>query len=241
MAMKRDLLNINQSGSEFPLILGRDVSGVIIECFLDVCFFPSQVWAAIPPWKHGSLTEIVVLSANVPTFLSHTEVAAAPYMSATAWSATAWSALVNTGGLNKDNCAKKRTLIMGVSFLISDAKGLGWGAHVTVTCSQNAERLVRGLEEDHVVDYTAGPVEVPLRARENFDLVLDNVGADTESWALGLLKPWCGTKHVTLVMPFLRNTDLLDIADGMLHTGVSINLRRGGCVCEDMVCLGGAP
>lgn len=41
-----------------------------------------------------------------------------------------------------------------------------WGAHVTVTCSQNAKRLVRGLEEYHVVDYTAGPVEVPLRARE---------------------------------------------------------------------------
>lgn len=41
-----------------------------------------------------------------------------------------------------------------------------WGAHVTVTCSQNAERLVRGLGVDHVVDYTAGPVEVPLRALE---------------------------------------------------------------------------
>uniref|UniRef100_A0A8C7VEA6 Uncharacterized protein n=1 Tax=Oncorhynchus mykiss TaxID=8022 RepID=A0A8C7VEA6_ONCMY len=73
-------------------------------CCLDVqCFFPSQVWAAIPPWKHGSLAEIVVLSANVPKFLSHTEVAAAPYVSV-----RAWSALVNSGGLNKDNCAKKQ-------------------------------------------------------------------------------------------------------------------------------------
>lgn len=41
-----------------------------------------------------------------------------------------------------------------------------WGAHVTVTCSQNAERLVRGLGADHVVDYTAGPVEVPLATLE---------------------------------------------------------------------------
>lgn len=31
-----------------------------------------------------------------------------------------------------------------------------WGAHVTVTCSQNAEGLVRGLGADEVVDYTAG-------------------------------------------------------------------------------------
>ncbi len=39
MAMKRDPLNMNQSGSEFPLILGRDVSGEIMECGLDVNYF----------------------------------------------------------------------------------------------------------------------------------------------------------------------------------------------------------
>jgi len=39
-----------------------------------------------------------------------------------------------------------------------------WGAHVTVTCSQNAELFVRGLGADHVVDYTAGPVEERLGA-----------------------------------------------------------------------------
>lgn len=39
LAMKRDPLNINKSGSEFPLILGRDVSGVIMECGLDVGYF----------------------------------------------------------------------------------------------------------------------------------------------------------------------------------------------------------
>lgn len=37
--MKRDPLNIKQSGNEFPLILGRDVSGVIMECGLDVKYF----------------------------------------------------------------------------------------------------------------------------------------------------------------------------------------------------------
>lgn len=39
LSMKRDPLNIKQSGSEFPLILGRDVSGVIMECGLDVKYF----------------------------------------------------------------------------------------------------------------------------------------------------------------------------------------------------------
>ncbi|XP_075963108.1 NAD(P)H oxidoreductase RTN4IP1, mitochondrial isoform X1 [Anarhichas minor] len=226
MSMKRDPLNIKQSGSEFPLILGRDVSGVIMECGLDVKHFRErdEVWAAIPPWKQGSLAEFVVLSANEvshkPKSLSHVEAAAIPYVAT-----TAWSALVNTGGLSKDNCAKKRILILGGSggvgtFAIQMLKA--WGAHVTVTCSQNAERFVRGLGADHVVDYTAGPVEEPLRALEKFDLILDNVGGDTELWALNLLKPWCGAKFVTLVTPFLQNTDRMGIADGMMKTAATV-------------------
>ncbi|XP_056151914.1 reticulon-4-interacting protein 1 homolog, mitochondrial [Lampris incognitus] len=226
LSMKRDPLSVMQTGSEFPLVLGRDVSGVIMECGLDVKYFTAgdEVWAAIPPWKQGSLAEFVVLSANEvshkPKSLSHTEAAAIPYVAA-----TAWSALVNTGGLSKENCAKKRILILGGSggvgtFAIQMLKA--WGAHVTVTCSHKAEQLVRGLGADHVVDYTAGPVEVPLSALKKFDLILDNVGGDTERWALGLLKPWSGAKYVTLVTPFLQNTDMLGIADGMLQTGATM-------------------
>ncbi|XP_042244675.1 reticulon-4-interacting protein 1 homolog, mitochondrial isoform X2 [Thunnus albacares] len=229
LSMKRDPLNIKQSGSEFPLILGRDVSGVIMECGLDVKYFRErdEVWAAIPPWKQGSLAEFVVLSANEvshkPKSLSHTEAAAIPYVAT-----TAWSALVNTGGLTKDNCTKKRILILGGSggvgtFAIQMLKA--WGAHVTVTCSQNAERFVKGLGADHVVDYTAGPVDEPLSALEKFDLILDNVGGDTERWALNLLKPWCGAKYVTLVTPFLQNTDTLGIADGMLQTAATMTTK----------------
>ncbi|XP_069017001.1 reticulon-4-interacting protein 1 homolog, mitochondrial isoform X1 [Embiotoca jacksoni] len=226
LSMKRDPLSIKQSGSEFPLILGRDVSGIIMECGLDVKYFREgdEVWAAIPPWKQGSLAEFVVVSGNEvshkPKSLSHTEAAAIPYVAT-----TAWSALVNTGGLSKDNCANKRILILGGSggvgtFAIQLLKA--WGAHVTVTCSQNAERFVRGLGVDHVVNYTAGPVEEPLSALEKFNLILDNVGGDTERWALNLLKPWSGAKYVTLVTPFLRNTDMLGIADGMMQTAATV-------------------
>ncbi|XP_041828831.1 reticulon-4-interacting protein 1 homolog, mitochondrial [Melanotaenia boesemani] len=226
LAVKRDPLNFRQAGMEFPLILGRDVSGVIMECGLDVKYFRErdEVWAAIPPWKQGSLAEFVVLSANEishkPKSLSHIEAASIPYVAT-----TAWSALVNTGGLNKENSANKRILILGGSggvgtFAIQMLKA--WGAHVTVTCSQNAERFVRELGADHVVDYTAGPVEEPLSKLEKFDLILDNVGGDTERWALGLLKPWSGAKYVTLVTPFLQNTDRLGIADGMMQTAATV-------------------
>ncbi|XP_066527466.1 reticulon-4-interacting protein 1 homolog, mitochondrial [Hoplias malabaricus] len=226
MAMKRDPLHINQAGSEFPLILGREVSGEIMECGLDVPYFKpgDEVWAAISPWKQGSLAEFVVVSGNEvshkPKSLSHLDAASLPYVAV-----TAWSAIVNTGGLNKNNSAKKRVLIIGGSggvgtFAIQMLKS--WGAHVTATCSQNAECLVRDLGADDVVDYTSGPVETKLKTLEKFDLILDNIGGDTERWAVGLLKPWCGSKYVTLVTPFLRNTDQLGLADGMMQTAVTI-------------------
>lgn len=226
LAVKRDPLHLNQSGSEFPLVLGRDVSGVIVECGLDVKYFREgdEVWAAVPPWKQGTLAEFVVVSGNEVSFkprsLSHTEAAALPYTAM-----TAWSALVNTGGLTKENGGGKRVLILGGSggvgtFAIQMLKA--WGAHVTVTCARDAESLVRSLGADQVVDYTAGPAETSLASLEKFDLILDNVGGDTERWALGLLKPWCGAKYVTLVTPFLQNTDLLGIADGMLQTAATM-------------------
>lgn len=43
-----------------------------------------------------------------------------------------------------------------------------WGAHVTVTCSQNAEGLVRGLGADEVVDYTAGDAAEQLEMMEKY-------------------------------------------------------------------------
>ncbi|CAF93907.1 unnamed protein product, partial [Tetraodon nigroviridis] len=183
-SMQRDPLNITQSGSEFPLVLGRDVS-------------------------------------HKPKSMSHTEAAAIPYVAT-----TVWSALVNTGGLTKENCGTKRILILGGSggvgtFAIQFLKA--WGAHVTVTCSHNAQHLVRALGADCVVDYTAGPVKELLEALGwKFDLILDNVGGETECWAPSLLQPWRGSKYITLVTPFLQNTDMLGIADGMVKTAASL-------------------
>ena len=52
LAMKRDPLNLKQTGNEFPLILGRDVSGVIMECGLDVAYFKAgdEVTTCTPEW-----------------------------------------------------------------------------------------------------------------------------------------------------------------------------------------------
>uniref|UniRef100_A0A2I3HQI9 Reticulon 4 interacting protein 1 n=1 Tax=Nomascus leucogenys TaxID=61853 RepID=A0A2I3HQI9_NOMLE len=107
--MKRDPLHVKIKGEEFPLTLGRDVSGVVMECGLDVKYFKpgDEVWAAVPPWKQGTLSEFVVVSGNEvshkPKSLTHTQAASLPYVAL-----TAWSAINKVGGLNDKNCTGKR-------------------------------------------------------------------------------------------------------------------------------------
>ncbi|TNN49285.1 Reticulon-4-interacting protein 1, mitochondrial [Liparis tanakae] len=168
LKFRRDPLSVmHHDDSEFPLILGRDVSGVVEDC-------GSEVWATVPPWKQGSLAEFVTL--------------------------TEYELLK------------------------------AWGAHVTVTCSANAEGLVRGLGADEVVDYTARDSLEQLEMMEKyvlmpFDVILDNVGGETEQWAMGLLKPWSGAKYVTLVTPLLLNTDSLGLMDGILQAGCALHSK----------------
>ncbi|KAM6906568.1 reticulon-4-interacting protein 1 homolog, mitochondrial-like [Lycodopsis pacificus] len=229
LKLRRDPMSVMDSDSEFPLILGRDVSGVVVDCGSEVTHVVpgDEVWAAVPPWKQGSLAEFVTLTeyevSHKPKLLNHTEAASIPYVAN-----TALSALVNAGGLCRDSSSNKRVLITGGSggvgtFSIQLLKA--WGAHVTVTCSQNAEGLVRGLGADEVVDYTAGDSLEQLEMMERFDVILDNVGGETEQWAMGLLKPWSGAKYVTLVTPLLLNTDSLGLLDGMFQAGFSLQCK----------------
>uniref|UniRef100_H3D437 NAD(P)H oxidoreductase RTN4IP1, mitochondrial n=1 Tax=Tetraodon nigroviridis TaxID=99883 RepID=H3D437_TETNG len=225
--LRRDPLSVVNGDSEFPLILGRDVSGVVVDCGSEVTHFVpgDEVWAAVPPWKQGSLAEFVTLTefevSHKPRSISHAEAASIPYVAS-----TALSALVNAGGLCKERADEKRVLIIGGSggigtFSVQLLKA--WGAHVTVTCSQNAEGLVRGLGADQVVNYSAGDVAEQLESMERFDVILDGVGRETEQWALGLLKPWSGAKYVTLVTPLLQDTDSRGWLSGMFQAGFSLH------------------
>ncbi|XP_057595893.1 reticulon-4-interacting protein 1, mitochondrial isoform X4 [Hippopotamus amphibius kiboko] len=204
--MKRDPLHIKIKGEEFPLTLGRDVSGVVMECGLDVRYF-----------KPGD--EV----SHKPKSLTHAQAASLPYVAL-----TAWSAINKVGGLNDTNCAGKRVLILGASggvgtFAIQVMKA--WDAHVTAVCSQDASELVKKLGADDVIDYKSGNMEEQLKSVKPFDFILDNVGGSTETWALHFLKKWSGATYVTLVTPFLLNMDRLGIADGMLQTGVTVGSK----------------
>ncbi|KAJ7341806.1 hypothetical protein JRQ81_007074 [Phrynocephalus forsythii] len=233
--MKRDPIRIKTAGSEFPMTLGRDVSGVVMECGLSVKYFRpgDEVWAAISPWKQGTLAEFVVASVNEvsrkPRNLSHIQAASMPYVGL-----TAWSALKDVGGLNQDNCSNKRVLIIGASggvgtFAIQLLKA--WGAHVTAICSQDASALVERLGADAVIDYKSGSMKEQLQKLPKFDFILDSIGGSTEGWAPGLLNKWSGAKYITLVTPFLVNIDRLGVADGMIRNAMTFGAKSLKYLC----------
>ncbi|XP_048106481.1 reticulon-4-interacting protein 1 homolog, mitochondrial-like [Alosa alosa] len=167
------------------------------------------------PWEKNKMVSLK------PKALSHVEAASIPYVAA-----TAWSALVTTGGLHSENCSKKRILVHGASggigtFSIQLLKA--WGGHVTATCFKDGLGLVKELGADDVIDCSTTDAASQLRTRQKFDLILDNVGGETDSWAMDLLKPWAGSKFVTLVSPLLRNTDSLGLVDGVLQSGMTLH------------------
>ncbi|KAL8595333.1 hypothetical protein ACOMHN_020086 [Nucella lapillus] len=212
------------TGSEFPLILGRDFSGTVIEA-------GQSVWGALNGFRQGSHAQFAVASeseiSKKPVSLSHVESASIPYVAA-----TAWTALCTVGELKEKNVAGKRILIQGGSggmgtFSIQLLKA--WGAEVSATCGTDAVDFVRSLGADHVVDYKTCDVRAELAKLPPFDFVLDAVGGTTADDSFQLLKKWTNAKLVTIVTPLLTNMDSKGLVPGLAESTFSLgtNVFKG--------------
>ncbi len=161
-------------GSAFPMTLGFDASGVVVEVGADVTdFAPGDVvFARSDVGAGGCYAEYAVLNtrtvARKPNELSHAEVAAMPLAAL-----TALNGLRDPGHLK----AGQRVLIIGASggvgtYAVQIARNMG--AHVTAVCSTANLAFARELGAEHVIDYTHEPV---LVAGANYDVIYDTVGA----------------------------------------------------------------
>lgn len=207
---------------EFPLTLGRDFSGVVIETGRGVSHVKQgdEVWGALWPQKQGTHAEYcIVPGSNVckkPPILPHVEAASIPYSGL-----TAWGALSITGELNERNAAGKRVLVLGGS------GGVGtiavqmlklWGAEVVTTCSTDAMPMMISLGANHVIDYTNMDVHRELGSIGRFDLILNNIPTQKMEEMLPHLKPWVNSKYVTVVSPLLRNFDTYGLPFGLISS-----------------------
>ena len=170
-----------------PMILGWDVSGVVVETAPGANRFKTgdEVFGMINiPGRGKAYAEFVAAPeshlALKPKNISHEEAAAAGLAAM-----TAWQALVHQAKLKKGEKILIHAASGGVGhFAVQFAKHLG--AQVTGTSSAANKQFVLSLGADKHIDYQETRVEDSV---SDMDVVLDAIGGDNIPRSLKTLKP----------------------------------------------------
>ncbi|MGC8802401.1 MAG: NADP-dependent oxidoreductase [Bacteroidales bacterium] len=160
--------------AEQPLILGWDISGIVVDTGAQVTDFKKgdEVFGMINFPGHGkAYAEYVACKARhlakKPPLISHPE-AAASCLAAL----TAWQALTSIAKIKKNDRLLVHAAAGGVGhFAIQIARQLG--AYVIGTCSTANIDFVRSLGAQQVIDYQSVAFEKELH---DLDIVLDAIG-----------------------------------------------------------------
>jgi NADPH:quinone reductase-like Zn-dependent oxidoreductase len=172
--------------TQFPLIPGRDFSGVVsaVGDGVEDLAVGDAVFGVCAAGQEGAYAEKIAVKAAIvakkPDDLSHVDAAALALTGI-----TALSAIEETLKLQRD----EKILIQGgaggvAGFAIQLAKHLG--AHVVTTASAANHDYVRSLGADEVIDYNARDF---TQAVSNCDAVFDTVGGDVAQRSFAVLKP----------------------------------------------------
>jgi NADPH:quinone reductase-like Zn-dependent oxidoreductase len=173
------------TGNKFPMILGVDMSGEVVEVGAQVTSFQlgDEIYGnvGIPG---GAYAEYAVVNpkfvAKKPTNISHEEAAALPVAAL-----TSLQALRNQGNLQSGQKLLINGAVGGVgSYAVQIAKALG--AEVTGVCSTKNLELAKSLGSDFTIDYTQQDFTLdPIQ----YDIIFDAVGKSSFSHCKAVLKP----------------------------------------------------
>jgi NADPH:quinone reductase-like Zn-dependent oxidoreductase len=170
-----------------PLILGWDISGIVISAGAAVTNFKpgDAVFGMVDFPGHGkAYAEYVAAPASQlalkPANISHEEAAAA-----TLAALTAWQTLVKHANIQAGSKVLIHAAAGGVGhFAVQIAKLLG--AHVSGTSSAANRDFVMSLGADAHIDYKAQRFEEVV---SDMDFVLDAIGGDIIDRSLEVIKP----------------------------------------------------
>ena len=217
MNVLRRLYNVK----EFPIVTGRDCSGVVVKTGQGVRRFKvgDEVWCAKWVLDKGTHAEYCLASQSEvslkPKTLSHLEAASIPYVAC-----TSWTALVSRAGIDPKKIDNgKHILLLGGSggigtFAIQLAKC--FGNTVTATCSQSNINFLYSLGADNVIDYQAENHDYLIQQIGPYDIVLDaRSGHHTD--IIGCTEK---TTFITLMPPFLPAIDESGLAFGLFNAGM---------------------
>ncbi|GAB1543334.1 NAD(P)-dependent alcohol dehydrogenase [Scytonema sp. NUACC21] len=184
------------TGSNFPIILGFDLSGDVVEVGSQVKLFkPGDAIYGNVGLKGGAYAEFTAVPetsvALKPTNMTYEEAAAVPVAGL-----TALQSLRDLGNIQSG----QSVLINGASggvgtYAVQIAKALG--AEVTGVCSTKNVDLVKSLGADRIIDYTQQDF---TQDTTRYDIILDAVAKQSFSSCQKVLKP-NGT-YVTTVPSF---------------------------------------
>jgi NADPH:quinone reductase-like Zn-dependent oxidoreductase len=160
------------TGKKFPLIVGHDIAGEVVEAGLGADLVEGDlVYGMINDFAGRAYAEYAAVDAQqlakAPSSIELRVAAAVPLASQTALQALRDDAQVKTG---------QHVLINGASggvgvFAVQIAKILG--AQVTAVCSHRNVELVAELGADRVIDYTKTEL---VDLKERFDVIFDVFG-----------------------------------------------------------------
>src|SRR5436190_7993949 len=170
----------------FPLILGRDFSGVVsaVGAGVEDLKIGDEVFGVLEAGRDGTYCEKIAIGAAIvakkPPALSPVD--------ATALALTGLTAIRSIEDSLKLKSAET-ILIQGgaggvASFAIQLAKHLG--ARVITTASAANGSYLRGIGADQVIDYNAADF---TKVVSNCDAVFDTVGGDVATLSFAVLKP----------------------------------------------------
>jgi NADPH:quinone reductase-like Zn-dependent oxidoreductase len=170
----------------FPLVLGNDVAGVVVQVGSRVRRFKpgDEVYARPDKDRIGTFAEFIAMSeddvAIKPKELTMEEAASIPLVGL-----TAWQALVEKANLKPGEKVFIQAGTGGVgTFAIQLAKHLG--ATVATTASAANFELVKALGADVLIDYKTEDFETILHG---YDVVLHSQDSKTLDKSLRVLKP----------------------------------------------------
>lgn len=161
----------------FPLILGSDISGEVVQCGVGARKFAvgTSVFGMQPLFGGmGGYAEYIAIDESAlalkPDAISHIDAAAVPCAGL-----TAWQAIHDLGRLQSGQAITICGAAGGVgTYAVQFAKALG--ANVTAVCGPGSHTLAEQLGADLIVDYKKQHYTqvVPLQ-----DVIFDAVGRDT--------------------------------------------------------------
>ncbi len=170
---------------EFPIILGWDAAGVIVEVGENVKNFSvgDRVFTRPATTRQGTYAEFVPveenLLAHMPESMSYEEGAAIPLTGL-----TAYQCLVDFADLKKGDKVLIHAGAGGVgSMAIQIANSIG--AYVATTASDKNDELVKSLGANQVINYREEEFSELL---EDFDAVLDTMGGEVLDKSFKVLK-----------------------------------------------------